>query len=50
MGKLKKIFLLPLLLLSVIVHAQTRTVKGKVMSAPDNKPVAGASVLIKGKR
>ena len=49
MGKLKKIFLLPLLLLSVIVHAQTRTVKGKVMSAPDNKPVAGASVLIKGK-
>lgn len=49
MGKLKKICLLPLLLLSVIVHAQTRTIKGKVVSAQDNKPVAGASILVKGK-
>ena len=50
MGKLKKICLLPLLLLSVLlVHAQTRTIKGKVVSAQDNKPVAGASILVKGK-
>lgn len=49
MGKLRKIFLLPLLLLSIIANAQTRTLKGKVVSSPDNKPVVGASVLIKGK-
>src|SRR5689334_2783482 len=49
MGKLRKIFLLPLLLLSIIANAQTRTVKGKVISSTDNKPVAGASVLVKGK-
>ncbi|MEP6844488.1 MAG: SusC/RagA family TonB-linked outer membrane protein [Panacibacter sp.] len=49
MGKLKKICLLPLLLLSMLAHAQTRTIKGKVVSAQDNKPVSGASILVKGK-
>ena len=31
MQKLQKLFLLPLLLISIIVNAQTRTVKGKVV-------------------
>lgn len=49
MRKLQKLFLIPLLLLCLVVHAQTRTVKGKVVSAKDNQPVSGASVFIKGK-
>ncbi|MEJ7682399.1 MAG: SusC/RagA family TonB-linked outer membrane protein [Segetibacter sp.] len=49
MRKLKKFFVVPLLLLGIIVNAQTRTVKGKVLSAQDNQPVSRASVLVKGK-
>ena len=49
MRKLQKLFLIPLLLLCLVAHAQTRTVKGRVLSAKDNLPVSGASVFIKGK-
>ena len=49
MRKLQKLFLIPLLLLCFAAHAQTRTVKGKVLSEKDNLPVSGASVFIKGK-
>jgi len=49
MRKLHKLFLIPLLLLCVAAHAQTRAVKGKVVSAKDNQGVSGASVLVKGK-
>ena len=49
MRKLHKLFLIPLLLICVTVQAQTRNVKGKVLSAKDNQPVSGASVFIKGK-
>ena len=49
MGKLKKICLLPLLLLIITAaNAQTRTIRGKIVSAQDNSPIAGASVLVKG--
>ena len=37
-----------LLFSAVVVFAQNRTIKGKVLSAKDNTPVAGASVVIKG--
>ncbi len=49
MRKLQKLFLLPLLLMSVIVNAQTRTIKGKVISAQNNQAISGTSVQIKGK-
>src|SRR5262249_41994306 len=49
MQKLQKLFLIPLLLIGVMVNAQTRTVKGKIVSAQNNQPVFGASVQIKGK-
>ena len=49
MFKFQKLFLLPLLLISIIVNAQTRTVKGKVVSAQNNLPISGASIQIKGK-
>src|SRR6266542_1668754 len=49
MRKLQKLFLLPLLLMSVIVNAQTRTIKGKVISAQNNQAISGTSVQLKGK-
>ncbi len=49
MRKLHKLFLIPLLLICVAVQAQTRSVKGKVVSAKDNLPVSGATVSVKGK-
>src|SRR4051812_29795578 len=48
MRKLQNLFLVPLVLISIIVNAQTRTIKGKVVSAQNNQPVSGASVQIKG--
>src|SRR5688500_3203203 len=36
-----------LLFATTIVHAQSKTVTGKVL-APDNQPVAGATVAVKG--
>ena len=47
MQKLQKLFLLPLLLISVIVNAQTRTIKGKVVSSQNNQPISGAAVQVK---
>src|SRR3954454_2197127 len=49
MLKLQKLFLLPLLLISIIVNAQTRTIKGKVVSSQNNQPISGAAVQIKDK-
>ncbi len=43
----KLLLLIPLLFLGIFLKAQTRIIKGKVISA--DGPVAGASVLIKGK-
>lgn len=48
MRKLQKLFFIPLLLLGVLAHAQNRTIKGKVVSAQNNTPLSGASVLLKG--
>ena len=50
MKKLQKLFLLLLLLgVAISTSAQTRTLKGKILSAQDNQPVAGASVRVKNK-
>ena len=49
MLKLRKLILIPLLLMSIIVNAQTRTIKGKVVSSQSNQPVFGASIQMKGK-
>ena len=43
------IFLGLLLLVVATGFAQSRAIKGKVTSAKDKSPVAGASVVIKGK-
>src|SRR3954454_19864289 len=49
MKKLNALFFIPILLLSFItVQAQTRTVKGKVVSE-NNQPLVGAAVQVKGK-
>lgn len=49
MGKTmqKLLLLIPFLFLGIFLQAQTRVIKGKVISA--DGPLAGASVLIKGK-
>src|SRR4030095_1362590 len=49
MLKLQKLFLIPLLLISIIVNAQTRTVRGKVVSSQNNQPISGAAVQVKDK-
>src|SRR6266536_3389407 len=49
MRKLQNFFLIPLLLITVIANAQTRTIKGKVISAQNNQAISGTSVQIKGK-
>lgn len=49
-GKHKKLLLTALLsigLFSIHLYAQT-TIKGVVISASDNKPVEGATVIVKG--
>ena len=48
MRQFRKFCIIPFLLLGIIVHGQTRTVTGKVLSAQDNQPVSGASVMLKG--
>ena len=48
MRKLSKLIFIPLLLLGLLAQAQNRTIKGKVVSAQNNTPLSGASVLIKG--
>src|SRR5688572_16177670 len=50
MRQLLKLCLIPFLLLflSAGLQAQTRTVRGKVVTEDDNQPIVGASVLVKG--
>lgn len=49
MRRLKKLALLScFLLLAGMAFSQNRTIKGKVTSAKDNQPVAGASIVVKG--
>ncbi|HRH58950.1 MAG TPA: TonB-dependent receptor plug domain-containing protein, partial [Chitinophagaceae bacterium] len=48
MSKFKHIFLLIFLFAGITALAQTRTLKGKVVSATGNAAVPGASVLVKG--
>ncbi|MEP7109057.1 MAG: SusC/RagA family TonB-linked outer membrane protein [Ferruginibacter sp.] len=48
MRKLPKFCLIPLLLMCVVVQAQVRTVKGKVVATQTMQPVMGASVLVRG--
>lgn len=48
MRKLHQLCIIPFLIMCVVVQAQVRTVKGKVVSAQGNQPVMGASVLVKG--
>ncbi|MEP7319221.1 MAG: TonB-dependent receptor plug domain-containing protein, partial [Panacibacter sp.] len=47
---MKKIILLPLLFLSVIVFAQTRTLTGKVLTQKDGTAIAKATINIKGNK
>ena len=47
MRKLKNGIIIPFLLLGFIVHAQNRTIGGKILSST-NEPVSGASVMVKG--
>jgi TonB-linked SusC/RagA family outer membrane protein len=49
MRKLHKLVFILFLFTCMVAHAQTRTVKGKVLNAQGNLPIAGASVLVKGK-
>ena len=48
MRQFHKLCIIPLLLFGMIVNAQTRTIKGRVITAGDSQPVIGASVTIKG--
>jgi TonB-linked SusC/RagA family outer membrane protein len=48
MRQLHKLCIIPFFLLGFLVQAQTRSVKGTVVSVKDNQPVAGASVTVKG--
>src|SRR5438477_11633806 len=47
---MKKILFLPLLLITLFCTAQTRTLKGKVVSANDQTAVSKASIAIKNGR
>lgn len=50
MQNLRKLFFFLFFLVSVfIVNAQTKQIRGTVISAQDNQPVAGASVRVKGR-
>jgi TonB-linked SusC/RagA family outer membrane protein len=49
MKRRQLLFFLSFLLLCTVLHAQTRTVKGKVTSSTNNQPIVGASVQVKGK-
>jgi TonB-linked SusC/RagA family outer membrane protein len=43
----KLLLLIPLLFISVLTNAQTRTIKGTVISSQDNQPISGASIRVK---
>ena len=50
MIKFHQLFLIPLLLICFAANAQTRVIRGKVISVRDNQPVSGASIQIKGNK
>ncbi|MEO8766099.1 MAG: SusC/RagA family TonB-linked outer membrane protein [Ginsengibacter sp.] len=48
MSRTKHLLILPLLLFGTFLFAQNRTITGKILSAKDNSPVAGATIAVKG--
>jgi hypothetical protein len=48
MRKFLRLITVPLLLLGLVANAQTRTIKGQVVSAKDGKAVAGATISVNG--
>jgi TonB-linked SusC/RagA family outer membrane protein len=49
MKKLRALFFILFLFFCFAAYAQTRTVKGKVVSAQNNQPIAGAAIQVKDK-
>jgi len=50
MRKFLRLITVPLLLLGLVANAQTRTIKGQVVSAKDGKAVAGATISVNGQQ
>lgn len=50
MRKFLRLITVPLLLLGLVANAQTRTIKGQVVSAKDGKSVAGATISVNGQK
>jgi TonB-linked SusC/RagA family outer membrane protein len=50
MRKFLRLITVPLLLLGLIANAQSRTIKGQVVSATDGKVVAGATITVNGSK
>lgn len=50
MRKFLRLITVPLLLLGLVANAQTRTIKGQVVSAKDGKAVAGATISVNGQK
>jgi TonB-linked SusC/RagA family outer membrane protein len=50
MRKFLRLITVPLLLLGLVANAQTRTIKGQVVSATDGKAVAGATISVNGQK
>ena len=48
MRKFLRLITVPLLLWGLVATAQTRTIKGQVVSATDGKAVAGATISVNG--
>ncbi len=50
MRKFLRLITVPLLLLGLVANAQSRTIKGQVVSATDGKAVAGATITVNGSK
>ena len=50
MRKFLRLITVPLLLWGLVANAQTRTIKGQVVSATDGKAVAGATISVNGQK
>ena len=50
MRKFLRLITVPLLLLGLVANAQSRTIKGQVVSATDGKVVAGATITVNGSK